>query len=93
MPFWSTLTNEVQALREALEDDEDEENQSFEPSPPAAAATDAVTHADLLMIPPASIYVMPGALSELIGEMKSELYRIYFANIDPVFKVLHKPSM
>ncbi|KAI5370682.1 hypothetical protein Slin14017_G015610 [Septoria linicola] len=93
MPFWSTLTNEIQALREGLEDDEDEEHQSFESGPSTAAATDAVTHADLLIVPPASIYVMPEALLEPVGEMESTLYQIYFADIDAVFKVLHKPSI
>ncbi|GIZ39326.1 hypothetical protein CKM354_000271300 [Cercospora kikuchii] len=93
-PFWATLTNEVQALREALEgEDEEEESPESEPTPLVARPTDAASSADLLICPPGSIFVMPGALPEPSVDTQSQLYNIFLANIDPVFKLLHRPTV
>ncbi|KAM3415580.1 hypothetical protein BST61_g9101 [Cercospora zeina] len=93
-PFWATLTNEVQGLRDALEEDDDsEQSPPTQPTPPVARPADAASSADLLICLPGSIYVMPGALPEPSPDVESQLYNIFFTNIDPVFKLLHRPTL
>lgn len=91
-PFWATLFNEVQALRDALEDDPSD----VEPPPihpVSAPATEASSEHDLLICPPASIYVMPGALPDPPPATLKQLDKIFLKNVDPVFKVLHRPTV
>lgn len=91
-PFWATLTNEVQALRDALEEDPSDDEQS--PISPAQAPTnDAPTDHDILICPPASVYVVPGALEDPPPAMIKQLNDLFLKNADPVFKVLHRPSV
>ncbi|EME88135.1 uncharacterized protein MYCFIDRAFT_169819 [Pseudocercospora fijiensis CIRAD86] len=94
-PFWSTLTNEVQALRDALDEDgSDDEAASLPEAQGGLQRTDdyTLTH-DLMICPPGAIYVIPGALPEPASLMAEELYRIYLTNVDPVFKLLHRPTV
>lgn len=57
-PFWSTFTNEIQALRDALEDEESDEDASPYTTPSAATATDGtVPTAALLVCSPGLVYV------------------------------------
>lgn len=90
-PFWSTLSNEVQALRDALLDDESDEEPP--PDSPTTSTGMAPADHDLLVCPPGLVYVMPGALPEPPPRMASQLVDIFFDNVDPVFKVLHKPTV
>ena len=89
--FWGTLVAEVQSLRDALEDEaSDTETELTSPSSvPFGNPSDF----DLLICPPSSIYVMPGALAEPDSETALQLYDIYFENVDPVFKISHTPSL
>lgn len=92
IPFWATLFNEVQALRDALEDD----TSDAEPPlvhPVAAPTTEASSEHDLLICPPASICVMPGALPDPPAAILKQLDEIFLKNVDPVFKVLHRPTV
>lgn len=93
-PFWATLFNEVQALREALEDDPSDAEQPLV-HPVAATANEGPSEHehDLLICPPASIYVMPGALPDPSPAMLKQLDEIFLKNVDPVFKVLHRPTV
>lgn len=61
-PFWSTLTNEVQALRDALEDEESDEDASL----CATTTTDAsVPTAALLVCSPGLVYVSNAIIETL----------------------------
>ncbi|KAK4507397.1 hypothetical protein PRZ48_001132 [Zasmidium cellare] len=91
-PFWATLVNEVQALRDALEEDpSDAEPPLVQPVP--APTTEASTEHDILICPPASIAVMPGALLDPPPAIMKQLDEIFLKNVDPVFKVLHRPTV
>ncbi|KXT14713.1 hypothetical protein AC579_6388 [Pseudocercospora musae] len=94
-PFWSTLTNEVQALRDALEEDESDDEAAS--SPVAQNGSErtndcSLTH-DLLICAPGAIYVIPGAIPEPPPLMADELYKVYLTNVDPVFKLLHRSTV
>lgn len=91
-PFWATLTNEVQALRDALEEDPSDGEHS-PTSPVSAPAIGASADHDLLICPPASVYVMPGALLDPPPAILKQLNDIFLKNVDPVFKVLHRPTV
>ncbi|KAF7196507.1 C6 finger domain transcription factor adaR [Pseudocercospora fuligena] len=94
-PFWSTLTNEVQALRDALEEDgSDDEAASSPGAQNGSERTNehSLTH-DLMICPPGAIYVIPGALPEPPPLMAGELYKLYLTNVDPVFKLLHRSTV
>lgn len=93
-PFWSSLTEEVQAIRDALEDDPGEEEPevvSQETTPSSGAQMG--DNFDLLICPPGAIYVMPGALSEPAPQMQQMLYAAFIQNVDPMFKVFHIPTL
>lgn len=36
---------------------------------------------------------MPGSLIEPTNALEDELHKIYWTNIDPVFKILHRPTV
>lgn len=99
-PFWANLTGEVQALRDALEEDGSDEEPSSASPTTAPERTDSTNVSertsmdhDLLVCPPSSVYVMPGALPDPPLQMASELYSIFYNNVDKVFKILHVPTV
>jgi hypothetical protein len=98
-PFWSSLTTEVQAIRDALEDEPGE--QDHDTSTPE---TNTTTHAangtqvnpndfDFFVCPPGAIYVMPGALVEPAQQVQPELIDAFMDNVGPMFKLFHTPSL
>ncbi|KAF2210913.1 hypothetical protein CERZMDRAFT_69136 [Cercospora zeae-maydis SCOH1-5] len=95
----SELRSRISKLEDLVEtlsgEEEDDLEQSplTSPTPPVARPVDAASSADLLICPPGSIFVMPGALPEPSPDVESQLYNIFFANIDPVFKLLHRPTI
>ncbi|KAF2161749.1 hypothetical protein M409DRAFT_27806 [Zasmidium cellare ATCC 36951] len=93
-PFWATLVNEVQALRDALEEDpSDAEPAIVHPVPASTSTHEGSIEHDLLICPPASISVMPGALLDPPPAVLKQLDEIFLKNVDPVFKVLHRPTV
>lgn len=93
-PFWSSLTTEVQALRDALEDDQDEDDEPTSPTTSSSGANgQSANDYDLIMCPPGAIYVMPGALNEPPAAMQAMLYGIYVQNAAPMFKIHHIPTL
>ncbi|WPG98392.1 Hypothetical protein R9X50_00118200 [Acrodontium crateriforme] len=92
--FWSSITQEVQGLKDALEDDEDEEElDAYSPETSSNTPQSTASDYDLLLCPPGAVYVMPGALQEPSPQLQSVLYGIFFRNVDPLFRVFHKPSV
>jgi hypothetical protein len=94
-PFWTSLTTEVQALRDALEEhDGDEEGDATSPTTSSSGSNQpAVNDYDLLICPPGAIYVMPSALDEPRSEMQSMLYGMFIENVSPMFKIFHIPTL
>ena len=89
--FWSSLTTEVQALREALEDNPDDEDEPTSPSTSSGPGNS--TEYDLIVCPPGSVYVMPGAFAEPSPQLSATLCDIFSDNVDSMFKVFHTPTL
>ena len=95
-PFWSSLTSEVQALRDALEEDHDGDTPEFGPieqSPPANANALSSLDYDLIVCPPGRMFVMPGAIQDPSPEVARQLYHAYLANVEPMYKLFHVPTL
>lgn len=91
--FWSSLTNEFQALRDALEEDP-EEGEEDEPTPSTSTSGPSTSaDYDLLVCPPGAVYVMPGALNEPTAELSEKLCVIFCSNVDDLFKMFHQPTL
>ncbi|KAK5740516.1 hypothetical protein LTR17_004553 [Elasticomyces elasticus] len=94
-PFWTSLSTEVQAIRDALEDQDEAELESTT-SPETTPSNGAPVNAndfDLFICPPGSIYVMPGALVEPPLHMQRILSDVFIENVDPMFKIFHVPTL
>ncbi|KAK4579941.1 hypothetical protein LTR86_000142 [Recurvomyces mirabilis] len=92
-PFWSSLTTEVQAIRDALEDEETE----VDSTPPDSTAPQGAhinsNDFDFLIAPAGAIYIVPGALTEPSPIMQRELINEYFSNVNPMLKIMHEPTV
>jgi len=95
-PFWSSLTSEVQALRDALEEEDQEgdtpESALSEPTPPAATEVSNIEY-DLIVCPPGRIYMMPGAFVEPTGSVANQIFDAYLSNVEPLNKLFHSPTL
>ncbi|KAK0247275.1 hypothetical protein LTS09_017581 [Friedmanniomyces endolithicus] len=94
-PFWTSLSIEVQAIRDALEEDQGEDDLDLTP-PDTAPSNGAPVNAndfDLFICPPGAIYVMPGAMTEPSPHMQQVLFTAFIENVDPKFKVFHVPTL
>lgn len=94
--FWSSLTEEVSALREALEEEDGDEDtpepndgqiNNFSPRPGPD-----IDH-DILICPPGRIYLMPGVLPDPEPHLRAYLVETFFTNAEPMFKVFHRPTL
>lgn len=90
--FWSSLTSEVQALRDALEEDPGEGDED-EATPSTSSGPSNTVEYDLLVCPPGAVYVMPGALNEPTPELSARLCSVFCENVDDMFKMFHQPSL
>jgi hypothetical protein len=90
--FWSSLTTEVQALREALEE-EPPDDADTPTSPSNSSGPPTSGEFDLILCPPGTIYVMPGALTEPNHHTSTTLCNIFCEYVDRLFKVFHTPSL
>ncbi|RMJ09694.1 hypothetical protein CDV36_010678 [Fusarium kuroshium] len=92
--FWGNLCAEVEGIRQALdqpsEDDEEEEEgdspESFEPTPPAPTAPSGF----ILGNP---YYNEREPLKHPPPDMMIRLWTIYSRNVDPLVKILHRPTL
>ncbi|KAH8899425.1 hypothetical protein GQ53DRAFT_801968 [Thozetella sp. PMI_491] len=92
--FWSNLCSEVEGLKQALEQpsESEEEDAPEDESTPAShqsASTPKTSHA--LLGTPASSSSEP--LPHPSKEHICFLSRTYWSNVDPVLKVLHRPTL
>lgn len=93
--FWASLTTEVQALRDTLEEDEPE------PESPESAPHEQVPQSaselnieyDLLVCSPGRIYVMPGGFVEPTPKVANRILDAYLANVEPIYKLFHTPTL
>ena len=102
-PFWNSLTTEVAALRDALEDehlDDDQEanghdlhTNSSNPSNQSPPEDANPLDYDLIVCPPGRLFVVPGALMEPSPEVSNYLTNAFIENVDPMFKVFHAPTL
>jgi hypothetical protein len=95
-PFWTSLTSEVQALRDALEEDEPEghtpESAPTMSTPPADSELSNVEY-DLIVCPPGRIYIMPGRSMEPTETVASQIFDAYLTNVEPIFRLFHYPTL
>ena len=85
---------EVQALRDALEEDElDDEVERAQPTESSSGENAILDEYSLIVCPPCAIYVMPGALEELTPHMAAVLYGIFIERVAPIFMVFHLPTL
>lgn len=90
-PFWSSLTTEVQALRDALEEQPEDDDDPTSPS--TSSGPGNAQEYDLIICPPGMIYTMPGALVEPSPELSATLCNVFCENVDALFKVFHTPTL
>ncbi|KAK3714065.1 hypothetical protein LTR37_008094 [Vermiconidia calcicola] len=88
--FWSSLTSEVQALREALEEEPPDDDDVTSPSTSSGAG--GTVEYDLIICPPGAVYVMPGALVEPSPQLSGTLCNAFGENVDRMFKIFHEPT-
>ena len=99
-PFWSSLAGEVQALREALEDDEDESdlepsNSDSSSSPSTALPLGTLDDQgfEFILCGPTSVLINPEALFQPGEVIASDLYRVHRERVDKTGKLFHTPSL
>jgi hypothetical protein len=96
-PFWTSLTSEVQALRDALEEEDEPEGETpesapYESTPPAGSELSNIEY-DLIVCPPGRIYVMPGGFVEPSERVASQIFDAYLTNVEPIFRLFHTPTL
>jgi len=93
-PFWSSLTTEVQGLKDALEEaDGEDEADGSSPTTSISGNQQMAVDYELMICPPGAIYVMPGALDEPSAQIQSVLYGAFIQNVVPMFRLLHAPTL
>ena len=97
-PFWTSLTSEVQALREALEEEDAPEGDTPESAPympttPPTGSELSNIEYDLIVCPPGKIYVMPGGFMEPTERVASQIFDAYLTNVEPIFRLYHTPTL
>ena len=88
--FWTGLGDEFEGLRQMLEHpvESDEDEPEDDPSPPSEAKESS----------PQFIFQDPNCVADLKDSYPSDnqraiLFDIYIANVDPVCRILHKPTL
>ena len=96
-PFWTSLTSEVQALREALEEEDGPEGETPESAPhvstPPSGSELSNIEYDLIVCPPGKIYVMPGGFMEPTERVASQIFDAYLTNVETIFRLFHTPTL
>ncbi len=93
--FWSTLTEEVNGLRDVLDHSSDEEIEALESysSPETGSEIDPPKFNFMLCSPKSFMSLLPNGLQHPPKLMIHTLCSIYLHNVDPLCKLLHGPSL
>ena len=92
--FWSSLATEVQALRDALDEDQEEESPETMAGSTSENGSDATAHDyDLLICPPGMVFTMPGALAEPSSFVTAALCGTFIDNVVPILSIFHVPTL
>ena len=99
--FWSSLISEVQAIKEAFEEEGPESDMdalSLEPTPPQAAsssdsAAGGTAAYELILCPPGALYIMPGVSREPEPSVAMELTSLYFTYVERMERLFHLPTL
>lgn len=88
--FWQILTAEVDGLRQLLDEpsDEEDEYEDSKPSSPSALNTQPTSS---LFFNISSAYVDLRTYHPPVAHTRT-LCNMYFSRVDPLFKILHKPT-
>jgi hypothetical protein len=97
-PFWTSLTSEVQALREALEEEDAPQGDTpdsapYMPTTPPTGSELSNIEYDLIVCPPGKIYVMPGGFMEPTERVANQIFDAYLTNVEPIFRLYHTPTL
>lgn len=100
-PFWSSLAGEVHALKEALEDDEDESDlepfgdsaSGSSPSNVVADPNSTNTNFEFILCAPNNILVLPDALYEPDALLASDLFQVHLERVEITWKIFHVPTL
>ncbi len=85
--FWMSLGEEVDGLKQLLEQSSDDEEDVSEVSPPSSTEANQPS-------PMNFIFGQPGAPSSHPSHQQAALlFNMYFTNVDPLFKLLHRPTI
>jgi len=93
--FWSTLTEEVNGLRDVLDHSSDEENETAEltSSPETSSEVYPPKFNFMICSPWSFMTLLPNGLQHPPKLMIHTLCSIYLHNVDPLCKLLHGPSL
>ena len=88
--FWSSLSNEFDGLRQLIEEPFVEEDDFDEPTSPSIETADS--SAKFILQDP-DIFVDSKEIVYPSDADKAILFQFYFTNVDPVCKILHRPTV
>lgn len=92
------MASQVNGLRDVLDEESESETDSPEPSQPQELSTRSSnvtkpTPFNFLLCGSDSFILAPDAIEQPPQFMIDKLLTLYFYNVDPIFKVLHAPSV
>ena len=86
--------SQVNGLREVLDDSSESESETPERSEPTSTPPGTVSQGfNFVLCGPDNWLLAPNALESPPRHMIETLHDLYFQNVDPMFKVLHAPSV
>jgi hypothetical protein len=94
--FWMTLGDEVEGLKQALEQkisDSEDEDGGTESSPASMDTLRSRTNSSGLILSTPASFGTPDRLSHPSPSGITLLCKTFFSNVDPVVKILHRPSV
>ncbi|KAI9655223.1 MAG: hypothetical protein M1831_004933 [Alyxoria varia] len=93
--FWSNLTEEIYSLQDVLEESDEEEIDSQESGDPQASteSDEREKLSSFIVFGPSSVSINTNAVQHPPRIVVSGLCSIYLERVDPVFKLLHRPSL
>lgn len=86
--FWSSLSHEFDGLRELIEGGVDDENESDDP----ISSNQTVDSSPNFILQDPDSFISSDAVYPSDAH-SAVLFRFYFTNVDPVCKILHRPTV